>query len=248
MAVRRESIVEALAALASEQPRSPAVMWATDRGAAEQLTWPDLYARACRGAATLLRLNPQRSRVGIAAMNSVDWIVAMYACAAAGMSVVPIRASCTDDEARFQIDYARVGIVLAAAKAGNHRVLERLTVLAASMSPELVVHDIAQLDLSDRAEPIRRSPDDEFLIQYTSGTTGRPKAASISHGAALNSTVFARAVGLGRRDRLLNPLPLHHVGGSLFGLISALAAGCASWSSNSAPSWWSTHCAKFGPP
>jgi acyl-CoA synthetase (AMP-forming)/AMP-acid ligase II len=42
-------------------------------------------------AATLLELNPERTRVAIAAMNSIDWVVAMYACALAGMSVVAIQ-------------------------------------------------------------------------------------------------------------------------------------------------------------
>lgn len=202
-------------------------MWATDHNS-DQLTWSVLYDRARRAAATLLRLNPHRSRVAIVAMNSVDWIVAMYACAVAGMPVVPISASCTDEEARFQIDCARVGLIVAAEQAGNHQVLDRLSEVAASMAAKPLVQDIAQLDSADRAEPVALSPEDEFLIQYTSGTTGRPKAASISHSAALNcGAVFARAVGFSRGDRFLNPLPLHHVGGSVTGVVAALAVGGA---------------------
>src|SRR4029079_15926819 len=68
--------------------------------------------------------------------------------------------------------------------------------------------------------------DSEFLVQYTSGTTGRPKAASLSHRAALNSAlVFSRVWDGGGGDRFFNPLPLHHVGGSVTGLVAVLAMG-----------------------
>ena len=221
--MRQDTISEALAALAIEAAHAPAVVWATDRGA-DELTWSDLYDRARRGAATLLRLNPQRSRVAIAAMNSVEWIVAMYACTVAGMPVVPISASCTDEEARYQIDHARVGLIVAAVEAGGHRVLERMSKVAATTPTSPGILDINQIDSSSRVAPAATSPDDEFLVQYTSGTTGRPKAASISHRAVLNSAwVLMRAVGFEPGDRFLNPLPLHHVGGSVTGLIATLA-------------------------
>jgi fatty-acyl-CoA synthase len=225
--LRRDTVSGALVRLANESPDRPAVLWATEHGA-QQLSWAELCHRARCGAAALLELNPDRTRVAIAAMNSINWVVAMYACALAGMSVVPISASGTDDEARYQIEHADVGLILAARTAGKHRVLNRLSALATSLSTTLRVHDIAELGTAQPADRIAVSPEDEFLIQYTSGTTGRPKAASISHGAALNcGTVFMRAVGCGADDRLLNPLPLHHVGGSVTGVISTLAIGGA---------------------
>ncbi len=68
--------------------------------------------------------------------------------------------------------------------------------------------------------------DEELLVQYTSGTTGRPKAASLSHRASLNcGLAFSRAWAGAEGDRYLNPLPLHHVGGSVAGLITVLAMG-----------------------
>lgn len=224
---RRDTVSQALVRLANETPDRPAVLWATDRGA-QELSWAELCHRARCGAATLLELNPERTRVAIAAMNSINWVVAMYACALAGMSVVPISAWGTDDEARYQIEHADVGLILAAKTAGNRRVLDRLSALAPSLATKPRVHDIAELGTAQPAQRIAVSPEDELLVQYTSGTTGRPKAASISHGAALNcGAVFMRAVGCEADDRFLNPLPLHHVGGSVTGVISTLAIGAA---------------------
>jgi fatty-acyl-CoA synthase len=220
-----ETIVDALIRLSRDAGDQPAVMWATGHGA-EQLSWSELGDRAERGAATLLELNPQRGRVAIADLNSVDWLVAMFACAVAGMPIVPVSASGTDDETGYQLQHARVSVVLAARRAGEHRVLERLRALAPSLQTRPAVYDIAEIRSTGRATPASVSSDDEFLVQYTSGTTGRPKAASLSHRAALNSAaVFMRAVGCTTGDRFLNPLPLHHVGGTVTGMIASLAIG-----------------------
>ena len=220
-----ESVGDALERLARDPSGRPALMWSTDHGP-QQMTWSQLCDRALRGVTTLLELNPQRRRVAIAALNSVDWIVAMFACALAGMPVVPISASGTDEELRYQIEHAQVGLVLAARTAGGRRVLERLGALAESLESTVVMGDIADLCSDRPAKRVVVAADDEFLVQYTSGTTGRPKAASLSHCAALNcGLAFSRAWEGEIGDRFLNPLPLHHVGGSVTGIITALAMG-----------------------
>ena len=136
-----ETIADALIRVTAEAPDRPAVMWATEHGA-EQLTWSELCDRARRGAATLLEINPRRDRVAVAAFNSVDWIVAMFACAVAGMPMVPIGAAASDDEMRYQIEHARVGVVLAARWAGEHRVLDRVSALAETFAKPPAVHDL----------------------------------------------------------------------------------------------------------
>ena len=221
----KDTVVDALIRLGRDAGDRPAVMWATQHGAG-QLSWSQLGDRAQRGAATLLALNPKRDRVALAALNSVDWLVAMFACAMAGMPIVPVSASGTDDETAYQLEHARVGVVLAARWAGEQRLLERMQALAASLRAPLAVHDIAEICSAERATQATVSSGDEFMVQYTSGTTGRPKAASLSHRAALNSAaVFMRAVGGASGDRFLNPLPLNHVGGSVTGIIAALSIG-----------------------
>jgi acyl-CoA synthetase (AMP-forming)/AMP-acid ligase II len=221
-----ETVGAALTRLSVEAPERPAVMWSTDRRVADGLTYSELHLAAVEVAATLLDINPERRRVALAALNCVDWIVAMYGCALAGMSVVPVSASGAVAELRYQLEHARVGVVLAAKSAGTHSVLDDVTMLADSLPTGVVVRDISAVRSSDSAPLPEVAPETEFLVQFTSGTTGRPKAASISHGAALNAgLMFGRVWHGDTETRFLNPLPFHHVGGSITGLITTLAIG-----------------------
>jgi fatty-acyl-CoA synthase len=220
-----ESIPDALMRLSTHAPDRPAVMWTSDHGP-QSLSWSALCERAGRMAATLIDINPHRGRVALASLNSTDWIVAMFACALSGMPIVPVSASSTAAEAEYQLEHARVSLVLAARSAGDHPVLDRMRALAESSTAPIGVRDIADVGSAAPSALGPVSHLDEFLVQYTSGTTGRPKAASLSHRAALNcGVVFARAIGGKEGDRFLNPLPLHHVGGSVTGLITVLAMG-----------------------
>ncbi|WP_231514607.1 class I adenylate-forming enzyme family protein [Mycobacterium sp. URHB0044] len=218
------SVGDALIALSADAADEPALMWIGE-SVAEQMSWSQLADRALRALATLLELNPDRRRVALVGPNSVDWVVAMFACALGGMPVVPISATATADEARHQLARAAVGVVLADEAKG---VLDHIRATAPASSPSPVVRALAGLCGTKPASPLEVSADDEFLVQFTSGTTGLPKAASLSHRAALNTgAVFARACGARKGDRWFNPLPLHHVGGLVTGMLSVVSFGGA---------------------
>jgi malonyl-CoA/methylmalonyl-CoA synthetase len=75
---------------------------------------------------------------------------------------------------------------------------------------------------------VRRAPDDVAALLYTSGTTGRPKGAMVTHGnLAANAAALVAAWGFGEDDRLLHALPLYHAHGLFVGIGCTLLAGAS---------------------
>jgi malonyl-CoA/methylmalonyl-CoA synthetase len=98
-----------------------------------------------------------------------------------------------------------------------------------SVDPGLRPLDGARSGRGEGAPPLdRAAPEDPAVIVYTSGTTGAPKGAVLSHGNLLAGAVSLRtAWGWGAEDRLVSALPLFHVHGLCVALFGALAAGGA---------------------
>ncbi len=71
-------------------------------------------------------------------------------------------------------------------------------------------------------------PDDAINIQFTSGTTGAPKGATLSHFNIVNNARYsAKAMNLGERDALCIPVPLYHCFGMVLGVLACTASGAA---------------------
>jgi fatty-acyl-CoA synthase len=70
------------------------------------------------------------------------------------------------------------------------------------------------------------SPDDAINIQFTSGTTGHPKGATLSHHNIVNNAIsVARAMRLTQQDKLCIPVPLYHCFGMVLGVLACVSSG-----------------------
>jgi fatty-acyl-CoA synthase len=113
--------------------------------------------------------------------------------------------------------------------------LERVVVIGPGPRP---AGTLGFKDFAIAAGPAHRSrlaalgaaldPDDAINIQFTSGTTGSPKGATLSHYNIVNNARYsARAMRLGERDRLCIPVPLYHCFGMVLGVLACTATGAA---------------------
>ena len=102
----------------------------------------------------------------------------------------------------------------------------------ADAEPAAVLQDAASAaEGLDRSQPVpdavERSPEDLAALVYTSGTTGRPKGAMLTHGnLSSNALTLSRAWAFGPGDVLLHALPIFHVHGLMVALHTAMLSAC----------------------
>ena len=196
----------------------------------ERVTYRELYVQANRLANALLAWGLCRGdRVALLGRNSPQWVVAYYAVAQCGAVLVPVNFwyRATELANVLRDSGARVCIVAAAHAAlvdevvGEAPVEHWLWVDAApppaSGERGETVADFAAS--APESEPVLpEGPLDErepHIILYTSGTTGFPKGAVLSHRAhVLHAMTFALHTGAGAADVDLNVYPLFHTGGT----------------------------------
>lgn len=222
-----QSVGQVLAARVASDPDRPAVYWPEGEGLAS-MTYAELGEAAHRLARAMAGRAAPGDRVAVWSRNSVPYVVLEYASALAGLVFVPFNTAWTDAEAEHAVGLTRPALLFA----GESYSGESLAPRARGLDGGTPVVDIAGLEqwaatasLGDLPEV---APDQPFLIQFTSGTTGRSKGAVISHRAALSAALQRNRHDLiGADDVWLNPVPYHHIGGSCFVILGGALDGGA---------------------
>ncbi|MGO9371246.1 MAG: class I adenylate-forming enzyme family protein [Syntrophobacteraceae bacterium] len=187
-------------------------------------TFRDLENLTNRLAQSLRKLgiNPGE-RVSIYSNNSWEWVVSYYAIAKLGGVINPINVMLKPEEVCFVVqDCGAKAIILSADKAGPTREATKgVPGLEHIISYENAGEGILFFqDLLDKGspEPMRSSAGhgDISTIGYTSGTTGHPKGASLTHRAVLvNACMTANMHMKTSQDRVVTALPCAHVYGNV---------------------------------
>ncbi|MCI0343845.1 MAG: AMP-binding protein [Chloroflexi bacterium] len=160
-------------------------------------------------------------RVIIWSVNRPEWGIAFFAVAHRGAVSVPL-------DVRHTLDFARKIVAQTDAKLV---IASRQTEASARELglPMLFVETLP--DAARRAEPIEPADvtkDTLAEIVFTSGTTGEPKGAMLSHGNLIsNATTMMRLLAFGPQDRLLSILPLSHLYEQVLGFMAPLSIGAS---------------------
>ncbi|MDX1823606.1 MAG: malonyl-CoA synthase [Thiohalomonadales bacterium] len=211
----------------------PADMSATfiETGEGEHWQYTDLEQESARLARFLTEAGIQKGeRVAVQVDKTPQALFLYLACLRAGFIYLPLNTAYTESELAYFIDNAEPAAVvcrpdsltsfqqIAAGKGVRH-------FYTLEDAPE---HNLLQLSAATAAEfdTASCSKDDVAVILYTSGTTGRPKGAMITHGnLAANGLALKQIWGFTRDDVLLHALPIFHIHGLFVACHCVLLSG-----------------------
>ncbi|HEX6148568.1 AMP-binding protein [Nocardioides sp.] len=176
-------------------------------------------------------------RVGIWSPNCAEWTLTQLATAKLGAILVNVNPAYRTHELAYALQQSGTKLLISAPafKTSDYRAmveevrgdcpaLEQVLFLGSPEWTDHNVHDpgVTLLELVD----YRLSPHDPINIQYTSGTTGRPKGATLSHRNILNNGFFTtELIEFTEQDRLCIPVPFYHCFGMVMGNLGCVTHG-----------------------
>jgi fatty-acyl-CoA synthase len=207
-----------------------------------RFTWAELNDAVDALARGLLGFAlEQGDRLGVWSPNGYEWALTQYATAKLGVILVNINPAYRTSELEFALRQSGCRVLLAAPefKGADYRAtveevrdgLPALEQVVFFDSPEwdaLAAGDRGGEESELRARMEELDFDDPINIQYTSGTTGRPKGATLTHHNILNNALLlAGTLGYTEADRVCIPVPLYHCFGMVIGnLACSLSGAC----------------------
>ncbi len=178
-------------------------------------------------------------RVGIWSPNCPEWTLLQYATAKVGAILVNVNPAYRSHELAYVVNQSGMRLLVSAVahRSSDYRAMveqvrgecpeltdvvfigeagwDDLVARGADVDPERLAQRMAALDT-----------DDPINIQYTSGTTGFPKGATLSHHNILNNGYFVgELVGYTEQDRICLPVPFYHCFGMVMGNLAATSHG-----------------------
>ncbi|MER5479317.1 AMP-binding protein [Streptomyces sp. NPDC002734] len=178
-------------------------------------------------------------RVGIWAVNCPEWVLVQYATARIGAIMVNINPAYRTHELEYVLEQSGVSVLVSslAHRTSDYRAMvEEVRGRCSALRETVFIGDSSWDALTAGAASVPEerlgeiaaglSCDDPVNIQYTSGTTGFPKGATLSHHNILNNGYWVgRTVGYDEQDRICIPVPFYHCFGMVMGNLAATSHG-----------------------
>ncbi|MFJ9673930.1 linear/branched/unsaturated fatty acid:CoA ligase LbuL [Streptomyces sp. NPDC101221] len=178
-------------------------------------------------------------RVGIWAVNCPEWVLVQYATARIGVIMVNVNPAYRAHELEYVLKQSGITLLVAslAHKSSDYRaIVDQVRGRCPALRETVYIGDPSWDEFTAGAASVPReradalaaelSCDDPVNIQYTSGTTGFPKGATLSHHNILNNGYWVgRTVGYTEQDRVCLPVPFYHCFGMVMGNLGATSHG-----------------------
>ncbi|MFJ8932803.1 AMP-binding protein [Streptomyces sp. NPDC102364] len=213
--------------------------------AEERITYGELAAEVASIRAALTAAGIGRGdRVGLCLGNGPRWVALFVALGSVGAVTVPVNTRYTAGEMAHTLAHAKVTTLFAAdrvLRVDVCAILRELGIGADGTATSAELPDLRRVvingedvpdwatawpDFLERAEgdvPATGIPDDTLLVQYTSGTTSRPKGVLLTHRSMCADAFFSGArLGLRTADRFHSARPFFHVAGSTLSVLASI--------------------------
>ncbi len=204
-------------------------------------SYSEFAAEADRVARGLMATGVAKGdRVGIWSPNYAEWVLVQYATARIGAILVTINPAYRSSELSYVLKQSDVSVLVAVESFLTSDYRSMVTEAWDTVPTERVVYlhtadwegllsageSVLAEQLEERTAQLR--PDDAINIQYTSGTTGFPKGATLSHRNILNNGFFiGEACQYTPDDRVCIPVPFYHCFGMVLGNLACTTHGSA---------------------
>ncbi|WP_210516220.1 AMP-binding protein [Hymenobacter terricola] len=231
-----ETIGENLRRTVARYPRQEALVVAHQ---GYRATYRELWAQTSQLAKGLLALGVAAGeRVGLWAPNRSEWVVTQFGSARVGAILVNINPAYRASELQYVLNQSGCRVLLLAAKFRQTDYVALLASVRAecpALEHVIVLEDgwedllasgagVPDEELAAREAELQF--DDSINIQYTSGTTGFPKGATLSHHNILNNGYFiGETLRYTAADRVCIPVPFYHCFGMVIGNLACVSHG-----------------------
>ena len=214
-----------------------------------RLNYAELIKHSDALAKGLLALGFKKAdRIGVWATNNIEWFLLQLATARIGVVVVNINPAYRPRELEYALQKSQIQglFVMPRFKSSDYLAMLKELELPGPRCPDLrrifVFDPLAETDdwraVLDAGQRVTDAdldavtqtldPDDAINIQYTSGTTGFPKAVVLTHFNILNNALFsAHAMHFSEHDRLCVPVPFYHCFGMVLANLLCLSVGAS---------------------
>lgn len=212
---------------AARHPDRELLVFDDGAGDVSSFSWREVHERARALAAHLADLGLGRGdRLHLHLANRPEFLLAWFAAAELGASIVPTNVAATASELAYIIGHSGPRASITAAEGAE--VVDAARDLAEAPGPVVVCEDADLLGLvpaGDRTWPAPEAAD-ELAVLYTSGTTSLPKGVRITQANYVYAgEVIAAALRLTPEDRFLTVLPLFHANAQCYSTMGTLASG-----------------------